>query len=282
MNRQRILIALLVCAANVSGQTERGSIRGTVLDSTGAVVPDARITATNVATGVSGATVSTGAGAYNISALLPSTYRVEVSKAGFKNLMRENVIVDAAAIVGLDLVLQVGEASQTVQVTGSGPILQTETSTTSTELNAQAYVALPLSSSGGGRFSANFLQLVPGWATTTPNPNGNRMQDSMNGGQLNTKNIEMDGATTNTIEITGDGRNTVWPPDVVQELSVATSGYEAEYGNTGGGVERYVIKSGTNDIHGDAYEFLRNNVLDARPFFSTESLFTGKMSSASP
>jgi hypothetical protein len=266
--RNSVLIFLLLFGTTVAwSQTERGGIRGTISDPTGAVVPNANVTATNVANGASASTVSTGAGVYNLPALPPGTYRVEVNQPGFKGLVRENVIVDAASVLGLDLALQIGAANQVVTVNSSGPILQTESSSTNTAVSAQAYVDLPLSSAGGGRYSGGFLQLVPGWASTGVAPNNNRMQDSINGGQLNTKDIQIDGATTNTVEITGDGRNTIWPPDVVQELSVATSGYAAEYGNTGGGVERYVLKSGTNDLHGDAYEFFRNNVLDARGFF---------------
>ncbi len=261
--------ALLFCAIVAWTQTERGGIRGTISDQTGAVVPGAQVTATHIATGVATSTISTSAGTYSLPALPLGTYRVAANRTGFKNLVRENVVVDAASTVGLDLSLEIGAANEVVTVTGSAPILQTESSVTNTEVSAQAYVDLPLSSSGGGRYSAGFLQLVPGWTTTAPTPNGNRMQDSINGGQLSSKDIQIDGASTITIEITGDGRNTVWPPDVVQELSVATSGYAAEYGNTGGGEERYVIKSGTNEVHGDAYEFFRNNVLDSRPFFSS-------------
>src|SRR4029077_4837004 len=92
--------------------------------------------------------------------------------------------------------------------------------------------------------------------------------DSINGGQTATKEIQMDGVSLVVAEIAGDGRNVTMPPDTVQELSVATSGYAAEYGNSGGGVERFVLKSGTNDLHGDIYEFVRNTVFDAHGFFN--------------
>src|SRR5262249_25409984 len=138
----------------------------------------------------------------------------------------------------------------------------------STQVSAEVYAGLPLTSARGGRYAAGFLQLVPGWTTSGTTPDTNKMQDSINGGQLSSKENQKDGGSTITIEINADGRNTIWPVDTVQELSVATSGYNAEYGNTGGGEERYVLKSGTNQLHGDAHEFFRNTKLDARGFFS--------------
>jgi len=268
MKYRASLAVMSLLASTLWAQTERGSIRGTVTDATGAVVPGASVAATNSGTGVATSTISTDAGTYNLPALPPGEYRVEVSKPGFKSLVRENLTVSAASVVGLDLLLAVGAANEVVTVTDAGPVLQTESSATNTSVSAQAYVDLPLTSGGGGRSAAGFLQLVPGWTTSGAIANKNTMQDSINGGQLSSKEISVDGVSTITIEITGDGRNTIWPPDVVQELSVATSGYNAEYGNTGGGEERYVIKSGTNQVHGSAYEFFRNTNLDAHGFFN--------------
>src|SRR4030095_16357239 len=127
-------------------------------------------------------------------------------------------------------------------------LLQTETSSTGTTVDNRAFVDLPLSS-GGGRRSHGYLQLVTGYAGSPGS-----FTDSINGGQASTKEIQLEGASMVTQEITGDGRNVTFPPDAVQEMSVATSGYAAEYGNSGGGVERYVLKSGTNQLHGNVYE----------------------------
>jgi len=268
MTTKTILGFLLLCTVAAWSQTERGGIRGTVKDPTGAVVPAAKVTVTNVATGVNVTTASNDSGTYTVTALPPGNYRVEASVTGFRTLVRENVTVNAASVTGLDLALEVGTATDVVTVSSAGPILKTESSDVSTQVSAQTYVGLPLTSARGGRYAAGFLQLVPGWTTNGTTPDTNKMQDSINGGQLSSKEIQMDGVSTITIEITGDGRNTIWPVDTVQELSVATSGYNAEYGNSGGGEERYVLKSGTNELHGNAYEFFRNNALDARGFFS--------------
>jgi hypothetical protein len=255
---------LLLFATVARSQTERGSIRGTIFDQTGAIVANAAITATNVATGVSMTTRSSDSGSYNVPALPSGTYKMAVQMSGFKNLVRDNVVVAAAVVIGLDLNLEVGNSAETVNVTAEAPLLRTETSSTSTEVDSKQYVDLPITASGAGRRSQAFLLLVPGYSGT---PGG--FTDSINGAQTSTKEMQIDGVSMIIGEIGGDGRNVTMPPESVQELSVATSAYTAEYGNTGGGVERYVLKSGSNDFHGAAYEFVRNTVLDARGFFNT-------------
>ena len=253
-----------VCFVTLAwAQTDRGSIRGTVLDTTAAVIPGASITVTNVATGVSVDTISTAAGTYNVSALPSGVYNVKVELQGFKTLLRPNVAVSAGNTTGLDLTIEVGSIGETLTVVGEAPLLRTESSGTGIEVDAKAYVDLPLNS-GGGRRSSGFLVLVPGYSG---NPGG--FSDAINGGQASTKEQQLEGASMVTAEITGDGRNVTMPPDSVQELSVSTSGYSAEYGNTGGGVERYVLKSGTNQLHGSFYEFMRNEAFDARGYFDT-------------
>jgi hypothetical protein len=254
---------MLLVSVIAWSQTERGSIRGTVTDPTGAVVPGAALTVTNVGTGVSSTVVSSSGGTYNFPELPSGVYRIEVKQAGFKNLIRENIQVSLGSVIGLDLPLEVGSTADTVTVSAEAPMLQTETSSTGTTVENRAFVDLPLSS-GGGRRSSNFLVLVPGYAGS---PGG--FSDSINGGQTSTKDMQIDGASTIIGEVGGDGRNVTFAPDSVQEMSVATSGYAAEYGTSGGGVERYVLKSGTNTIHGSGYEFLRNEAFDARNWFAT-------------
>ena len=229
----------------------------------GAVIPGASITVTNAATGVTVDTISTEAGTYNVPALQSGVYNVQVQLQGFKTLLRPNVAVSAGNTTGLDLTIEVGSIGETLTVVGEAPLLRTESSGTGIEVDARAYVDLPLTS-GGGRRSSGFLVLVPGYSG---NPGG--FSDAINGGQASTKEQQLEGASMVTAEITGDGRNVTMPPDSVQELSVSTSGYSAEYGNTGGGVERYVLKSGTNQLHGSFYEFMRNEAFDARGYFDT-------------
>ena len=261
------VITLLVFSMGVTGQSERGSIRGTVEDSSGATIANAKVWATNVANGVETTTNSTGSGNYNIPQLPPGTYTVRVQQTGFRTLIRENVIVDVGAVVSLDLPLEVGTMNQEVTVSAAAPILQSETSDVSTAVSTEAYRDLPVTSAGGGRQPETFLFLVPG-VTAGGNSSTNTFDAHINGSQTLSKEMQVDGMTSQTAEVQGDPRNLTFPPDAVQEMSVTTSTYSAEFGNSGGGVERFLIKSGTNSLHGSLYEFLRNDVLDARGFFN--------------
>ncbi|MDQ2777590.1 MAG: Plug and carboxypeptidase regulatory-like domain-containing protein [Acidobacteriota bacterium] len=252
--RSRYIFLLFLVTALAWAQTDRGSIRGTLTDSSGGVVPGAAITATNIATGAVTPTTSTATGDYNIPSLLVGTYRVEVQAAGFKKSVRDAVVVPLGGVVGLNLALEVGTATQTVIVTGAAPILQTETSSVATTVEPNAYIDLPLSA-GGGRNASAFVNLVPGVEGGNP---------SINGGQTFGNEIQVDGIANETIELFGDPRNILFPPEFVEELSVLTSSYSAEYGDTNSGVVRYAIKSGTNQYHGQAFEYLKNTAFDAR------------------
>lgn len=240
-------------------QSERGTIRGTVTDSSGSIMPGVTVKATNVDTGIETPTVTTEAGVYSIPQLKPGNYRVEAERAGFKKLIRENVRVAVAGTVGLDLQLEVGEITQEVSVTAAAPQLKSETSEVSTAVNPKTFTDLPLNA-GGGRSAESFIFLAPG---TT----GNTFDAHINGSQTLSKEIQLEGLSMTIAEVGGDPRVLTLPPDALQEFSIATGSYSAEFGNTGGGVERFTIKSGTNNFHGNLYEFLRNDKLDARDFF---------------
>jgi hypothetical protein len=274
-NATRLFSSLLLCLAALYGQSERGTIRGTVEDSTGAVVPGAKVSAINVATNVETTTRSGDAGNYNIPGLSPGVYRVQVEQSGFKKLIRENVVVEVAGVTALDLSLEVGQLNDSVTVTAEAPILKSETSDISVDVNPKSYNDLPLTSAAGfvgGRAPEAFIFLSPG---ITPGVHaGGAATDAfdahINGSPSLSKEMQVDGMSTQISEVQGDPRDLTFPPDAVQEMSVLTSSYPAEYGNTGGGVERYVIKSGTNEFHGNLYEFLRNTDFDARGFFNSD------------
>jgi hypothetical protein len=256
---RRALLAisvLLLTAACLSAQTDRGTIRGTVTDQSGAVVPGALVTATSSATGVHSAAKSTDAGIYSIAALPAGAYTVEVQGSGFKTLTRQNVAVDVGDVTGLDLTLEVGNALQTVNVDAAAPILKTEQSSTSTEVSVEAFSDLPLSA-GGGRSPQSFINLTPGVNSST-----------VNGSQQNSAAVSMDGLSVQNAENIGATNNVRFPPEAVSEMSILTTAYSAEYGQTGGGVQRYEIKSGTNQYHGNLYEYFKNTALDARGFFN--------------
>lgn len=252
------LLAVLLFAVAVHAQTDRGTIRGTVEDPSGATITGAQVKATNTATGTSASSDTNGSGSYNIPALEPGIYSVDIKAHGFKTMTRDNVVVTIGGIVGLNVHLDVGSEAETITVTSGAPILKTQQSDVSTEIPPQAYMDLPLSA-GGGRNPESFKTLVPGASS-----NG----ASINGGASYTGDVEVDGVTAQTGELFGDDRNIRFPPDAVDEMSLVTANYAAEYGETGNGVERYEIKSGTNQYHGSAYEYLKNTVFDARGYFN--------------
>lgn len=266
---------LLLCGAGVYAQSERGSIRGVVEDASGAVLPGARVTAISVGTNVETSTNSLDAGNYNLPELPPGTYVVQVELKGFKKLVRENVNVQVSGVTALDLRLEVGEVTDSVTVTTESPALKSETSDVSMEINPKSYNDLPLTSAAGmvgGRGPEAFIFLSPG---ITPGVHaGGQAADTfdahINGSPTLSKEMQVDGMSTQISEVQGDPRDLTFPPDAVQEMSILTSSYPAEFGNSGGGVERYVIKSGTNQFHGNLYEFLRNTDFDARGFFSSD------------
>ncbi|MEP6714550.1 MAG: carboxypeptidase regulatory-like domain-containing protein [Terriglobia bacterium] len=265
--RKTVFSCLLLfgCAVLAHGQSVTGAIRGTVTDSSGGLVAGATVTITGQSTGVTSTATSSSTGGYNFELLPLGAYKVEVAASGFKTTHRDNVVVDLGNIVGLDLRLEVGESSQTIDVTESTPILKTEQGQTASSVSAEAFEALPLSA-GAGRSPAAFTALTPGVNTNDPS--------STNGGMAKSGQYTIDGITVQNLENYGQASNSVslirTPPEAIQEMSVVSSAYNAEYGNTAGGVQRYTIKSGTNVYHGNAYEYFKNTSLDARSFFAKE------------
>ena len=155
-----LTFALIASTASLFAQ-ERGTIRGTVLDPSGAVVSNARVTATNTATGVSDSAQTTGAGFYSIGQLLPGIYRVEAEAAGFKKPVRDDVRVNVAAVVGVDFTLEVGETNQSVTVEAEAPLLRSETAEVGTAIPPKSMIDLPLIANGG-RAPVAFFFMSPG------------------------------------------------------------------------------------------------------------------------
>jgi Carboxypeptidase regulatory-like domain len=257
-----IISAFILATAVLVAQSERGTIRGTVTDASGSIMPGVTVKAINVNTGIETSTVTTEAGLYSIPQLKPGNYRVEIERPGFKKLNRENIRVDVSGTVGLDLRMEVGEVTQEVSVTAAAPQLKSETSEVSTAINPKTFTDLPLPVAGG-RSSESFIFLAPG---TT----GNTFDAHINGSQTLSKELQIEGLSMTIAEVGGDPRVVTLPPDALQEFSIATGTYSAEFGNTGGGIERFTIKSGTNKFHGNLYEFLGNDKFDARGFFQAD------------
>ena len=259
MMLRKFTLGLLLLTTTALAQTDRGTIRGIVTDSQGAVIPNAVVQATNTSTGELAKASSNGTGVYNIPALLPGQYKLAVSAPGFRDFVQPTLEVSLGNISNVDVKLSVGAASEVVTVNSGVPILKTEQSDTSTEVDVVAYNKLPVSATGG-RVASSFRSLVPG-------VNG----ASVNGGPQYAAEVQVDGASIVSGELFGDTRNLKFPPDAVQQLSFTTSAYSAEYGQTGDGVERYEIKSGTNQYHGSMYEYLKNTIFDAAGYFNAKT-----------
>ena len=256
-----LVTALLAVQVALFAQTERGTIRGNIQDPSGAVLAAAAVVGTNIATGVQSTTTSTESGDYSLNQLIPGNYTVTVEKTGFRKMVQENVVVQVSSVTPLDFHMQLGSVNDSVEVTATAPQLKSESSEVSVTINPKSYNDLPVNASGSGRSVEAFLYLTPGFS-------GNTFDAHINGSQTLSKELQIDGMSTVIAEVQGDPRVLTLPPDAIQEFAVASSSYPAEYGNTGGGVERYTVKSGTNSLHGTAYEFLRNDKLDARGFFN--------------
>lgn len=260
----RIAIALSLAAVPVFAQAEIGgaTLNGTVTDPTGAAVPNAKVTATNTATGFTRSTESNDIGLYSFSRLPVGTYDLSVDAAGFKKVKSTGLNLPVGAVVTLGIAVEVGTAQEVVSVTAEAPIVESTRSQTSTNVTEQQVRDLPIN----GRNFLDFTVLTPG-VTRDPTRSG----DLSFGGQRGTSNsLLVDGSDANNVFFgqtngrTGTGRNPYsFSQDAVQEFQVNTNGYQAEIGRAGGGVINVITKSGTNEFHGAAFEFFRDKAMNA-------------------
>ncbi|MGH9788252.1 MAG: carboxypeptidase regulatory-like domain-containing protein, partial [Candidatus Acidiferrales bacterium] len=270
-----LILAVVVSALATSAQTFRGSVSGTVTDSTGAVVPGARVVVKNVDTGLEREAQTDDTGYYVVTELPIGNYSVTVEKEGFQRAVVSSVRVDVAAERRVDLALSPGALTQTTEVVGTVPLVDTTTNVLGGTIVAKQATELPIS----GRDFTKLLVLVPG-ATGSPDGitdfPGSFGLFSSNGSRGRSNNFLLDGTDMN------DGyRNlpaineagvfgtpaTILPLDAIAETRIL-SNFEPEYGRNGGAVVNIVTKSGTNDLHGTVYWYFRNDRLNARNFFN--------------
>ncbi|HTS70730.1 MAG TPA: TonB-dependent receptor [Terriglobia bacterium] len=244
-----------------------GTITGTVLDSSGSVVPGASVTITNVDKGVVARSITTGAGGIYVAEALPvGTYQVSVTAAGFQTTVSSNVMLNVADRLEVNFSLKVGTTKQTVEVTGTVAQVQTQTGEVSQIVSTTQMSQLPI-------VDRNFMELqqtVPGSVKTAGDELGksfyNQKGYAVNGFDQSLTGYQLDGAQ-NTDMGNQTSPMTAPPPDALSEFKVLTSNYSAQYGTAGGAVMLAVTKSGTNQFHGDAYDYVRNNVFDANNYF---------------
>jgi len=257
----------VILAAVSWAQKDTGGIAGTVIDPSGALISGAKVTVTDVDRGTTFTTTTTAQGEYTASPLKVGRYNVSVEAKGFKRSEVGPIVVDVQALPRVDVKLQVGTVAETVKVTSQGPQLETETSDLGEVVNSQQILTLPLN----GR---NYAQLALLGAGVGPAEPGSRVETSFgfssNGARSLQNNFQLDGIDNNSDlgDVLNGSAYVIQPSvDAIAEFKVQTNAYGAEFGRGNGAVMNAVIKSGTNQFHGDAYEFMRNDVLDARNAF---------------
>ena len=260
--------ALLFAAGSAFGQAGgTGSIQGTVTDPSGAVVAGASVTATNLATGVRTERKTTDAGFFVLSLLPAGEYSVTVTATGFQTLTQPRVAVDALAVVGLDLKLQIGAASQSVTVEAAPSMLKTDDVALGGSIQNNVYDSLPLAMNASARDPSAFAGLVVGVNNYSTQPAG-PSTGSFNGGQTYQNEVYIEGLPLTNAGTESDTRNLAFGVSVeaVEQFQIETTGAKAMY--EGQGVSNYVLKSGGNQFHGGVYEYFRNTLFDARGFFA--------------
>jgi hypothetical protein len=261
----------------VSAQVTGATILGTITDSSGAVIPNAGVFIKNLATGVTRNLTTDAAGFYTAPNLLAGSYEVTVTAPGFAT-ERTGITLTVGAQQVLDLNMKIGRANERVEVTGEAPKVQLGSSVISDVVDAKTIRELPLN----GRSWTDLAALEPGVVPIQTQPGilhgrGNRgfgAQVQISGSRPQQNNYRLDGVSLNDYANGGPGNvlGENLGVDAIEEFSVLTTNYSAEYGKSSGGVVNAITRSGTNQFHGSAYEFLRNSALDARNFFDSSTI----------
>lgn len=259
------LCVFLTCFC--SGQAVNGSLVGTITDASGAAVPNAKVAVTEANTGISRNTTTNESGNYNFSDLPPGSYSVQAELTGFKRATRSGVDVVVNSTVRVDLALQPGNITESIEVTAEAATLQTERADTGRKIESKVLADLPL---GGSHNFQSLTILVPGAAVPESqhsaffNPQVS-LATRFNGQSRLSDNLQLEGVDDN--ERTGLLQVLIPPQEAIQTVDVSTSNFEAELGRATGGVTNVILKSGTNQFHGEAYEFNRVSALAARNWF---------------
>jgi hypothetical protein len=286
MKSKNIKVALFVlffgfCLANTQSlraQVAGGTLSGSITDPSGAVVANAQVVIKNSATGVATTVTTNADGVYSAVNLLPGEYEVAVSATGFNTEIKKGITINVGSQPVFNLTLQVGTVANTVEVSTEAPTVQLTSSDISATVSANTVRELPLN----GRSWTDLAALQPGVDTIHTQPDfstgadrGNRgfgQQLTISGARPQQNNYRLDGISLNDYANGAPGSvlGGNLGVDAIQEFSVLTSNYSAEYGKTSGGVVNAITRSGTNAFHGSAYEFLRNSALDAKNFFEQD------------
>ncbi len=263
-----VFLVALTCS-KAFGQADQGSIAGTVMDASGAAIPNAQLTLTNPATGFTLTITSDSSGGYVFSPIKIGTYTVKASAKGFADTTQQNISVNVSSRTAVNLQLGVEGSNQTVTVTTQPAALQTEDSSTGQIMSAQTVNDTPLN----GRNFVFIAQIAAGVTDGGSAARGNNKGDfSANGQRPEQNNFILDGVDNNSnlVDFLNGASFVIKPPpDALQEFKVQTGNYSAELGHSAGAILNVATKSGSNSFHGDLWEYFRNDVLNAKDYFAT-------------
>ena len=261
-------LVIFLCMAQVSllGQTTTGAISGTITDPTGGVIPNAKITVTSVQTGIAQTVQSNESGNYIFSSLGVGDYTLTAQAQGFGATTESGLHLDANQNLNVNISLKLGTEVQRVEVSAASALVELRESQLSTTIERKQISDLPLN----GRSAISLVQLVPGVTTFTPSATigdtaGNKF--SLNGNRTNENSYYLDGAYDTSFM--SQGGNVFPNPDALQEFRVLTNNFDAQYGRYPGGVVNAITRSGSNQLHGLVYEYLRNSALNLKNYFAT-------------
>ncbi|WP_321475558.1 TonB-dependent receptor [uncultured Paludibaculum sp.] len=254
----RNILFTLACVWVCSAQQDRAVLTGRVSDASGAALTDIQLKIENSATSAVYQSQTNDEGLYTVPNLPVGSYRLTFQGKGFKTLIREGIVLSATQVVRIDVAMSLGALTESIEVTADTPPLQTDSPEVGTVLNRRNLTGLPLSFNGG-RYAENFAFKL------TPGVGGNNYESRINGSAAFSKAVVLDGADA-TIYIGGQFGESSPSLEAFEEMKVQTSGMSAEFGRTGGGVFNFVMRSGTNQVHGSAVGFLHNEWMDANSF----------------
>jgi hypothetical protein len=262
----KFVLAFLVGSA-AFGQSGTSAISGTIKDRSAASVPKASVKIVNEQTGAAQTAVTNDAGLYRVASLVPGTYRIEVESPGFQRSVRTPVVVEVGQIAAVDFTLELGKASETINVSEEVSLIESQSSNVGQVVNRQMLSGLPLPN----RAASSLAALAPGvvMIDTGAGTAENYPVFSVAGGRARNQSFTLDGGNvSNAVGLTRPQQLTSLPVDAMQEFKVVANNYAAEYGHSTGGIVTMSTRSGTNQYHGSLFESLQNDVFNARNFFS--------------
>jgi len=286
MTRTYLVVGILVVSSVVclmsplqAQRADQGVITGIVTDQTGSAIAGATVKIRNAGTGVETVLTTNSAGAYTTPLLVLGSYSITVDRQGFKTAQASGVQLLGAETIRRDISLAVGSTTESIEVQAGGETINATTPDVSHTVDNKYYQDLPVITAADVRLPESMLQIQPGYLPMKPNGDpmfrGSQFNSRINGGQTMATENFFDGAAFGYASGHQQSHESTPPLDSIQEMKVITTSYSAQYGHTSGGFIEYTSLSGTNNIHGSAYEYFANDALNARGFFDADCNATG-------